>query len=462
MFSSLYSMLPQSKTYLLHGGFSPKAAAYMLIGLFLAGVIGIQILSSFLHRHLPSHVVDCDHNHDEEAGLKHDEEMDDEPLESDNAHPPTMGYGPPMAEDIESFQHGNENTPLLALPDGLNVSKQRTSSAPETTSGKPPTENGFVTAPSSRKPSLLPRGLTRSFARLVRPETKCDENGPCMGYSDPCGGECFKVLQKRGGLLPPSSDALSRSASLRQLNQPALDAESPEYRQRSQSHADLPSSRADSRSATRIPQSRSRSSTHHYHHANHERGPVRKQQGQEYATDSTHSGKAEHHHHVPTNAFLSIGLQTSLAIALHKAPEGFITYATNHVNPTLGFSVFMALLIHNITEGFAMSLPLYLALGSRVQAIVWSSVLGGISQPLGAGIAELWFRVAAHRGGRGAGEGPSEAVYGGMFAVTAGIMTSVALNLFSESLQLSHNRATCITFAFLGMAILGLTSALTA
>ena len=155
---------------------------------------------------------------------------------------------------------------------------------------------------------------------------------------------------------------------------------------------------------------------------------------------------------------MSIGLQTSLAIALHKAPEGFITYATNHANPQLGFAVFMALFIHNITEGFAMSLPLFLALGSRIKAIAWSSFLGGVSQPLGAGIAALWFKLAK-RSSFGA---PTEEVYGGMFAVTSGVMTSVALSLFSESLQLSHNRGTCIAFAFLGMGILGFSSALTA
>jgi zinc transporter ZupT len=117
---------------------------------------------------------------------------------------------------------------------------------------------------------------------------------------------------------------------------------------------------------------------------------------------------------VPTNAFLSIGLQTSLAIALHKLPEGFITYATNHANPELGVSVFLALFIHNITEGFAMALPLYLAIGSRLQAIVWSVLLGGVSQPLGAGIAALWLKLA----GNGTSGDMGEGVYGGMFAVT--------------------------------------------
>jgi ZIP family zinc transporter len=158
---------------------------------------------------------------------------------------------------------------------------------------------------------------------------------------------------------------------------------------------------------------------------------------------------------------MSIGLQTSIAIALHKLPEGFITYATNHASPSLGFSVFMALFIHNITEGFAMALPLYLALQSRPRAILWSSLLGGISQPAGAGVAALWFWIAG-RTGDGDSGGPGYAVYGGMFAVTAGIMTSVALQLFVEGLGMAHRKDVCVASAMCGMALLGVSQALTA
>jgi len=165
--------------------------------------------------------------------------------------------------------------------------------------------------------------------------------------------------------------------------------------------------------------------------------------------------EAQHHHHVPANAFLSIGLQTSIAIALHKFPEGFITYATNHANPALGFNVFMALFVHNITEGFAMALPLFMALGSRWRAMVWSALLGGLSQPFGAGVAALWFKLAKRNN-----MSPNSVAYACLFAVTSGIMVSVALQLFVESLSLNHNRNLCIFFGFLGMALLGLSNAL--
>lgn len=154
---------------------------------------------------------------------------------------------------------------------------------------------------------------------------------------------------------------------------------------------------------------------------------------------------------------MSIGLQTCIAIALHKIPEGFITYATNHANPSLGFSVFMALFIHNISEGFALALPLYLALESRGWAMFWASLLGGVTQPFGAAIAAAWFKIAGHDGHQ-----PGSVVYGCMFAITAGIMASVALQLYAESLTLNHNRNLCIGFGFIGMAIMGASNALTA
>ena len=49
-----------------------------------------------------------------------------------------------------------------------------------------------------------------------------------------------------------------------------------------------------------------------------------------------------------------------------------------------------------------------------------------------------------------------------MFAITAGIMAYVALSLFKEGLELSHNRNACLGFAFVGMGVLGMSSALTA
>lgn len=444
-------MLPKSKDYLVEAGFSPMAASYMLIGLFLAGVFGIQLLSSLLHRFMPSHVVDCDHTHDEEDDGEEQDEMEEHHDEHEHNYSngiPAVNFKAPTDD---------EETPLLSRMTSISPPKQRTSSAPPQEASDRQSDHSFKTAPSSRRPSYMPRSLTRTFTKLTAPRRPCDETGPCKGFSDPCGQDCFKGVNRRASI---TTGVLSRQSTFRGFpdmrNVPSM-PERNEHGSESHSPDGNGRSRSTGNGHAVPPGPRSRSATHHYHHPPHEHGDPVKQDGRESV--KSHSVGNEHHHHVPTNAFMAIGLQTSIAIALHKAPEGFITYATNHANPTLGFAVFMALFIHNITEGFALALPLYLALGSRLKAMFWAAVLGGLSQPIGAGVAALWFKLAKDHSSFGE---PDKGIYGGMFAVTAGVMTSVALTLFSESLSLSHNKHICIGFAFLGMGILGVSFALTA
>lgn len=448
-------MLPSAKHYLTSGGFSPRPASYLLIALFLAGVVGIQLLSRTLHHFIPTHIVDCDHTHEDGVEGQGQDEMGEEHYhEHDSSR--TLDQPPPKL--TFSTDEDDEETPLLSRDISVSPPKRRHISAPEGTETHQQFSNGFMTAATSRKQSMVPQSLKRTLSKLTSPKVACDETGPCKGFSDPCGQDCFKAVTRRGSILPTSAPPRQTTFA---KTPTAFSSLRSTLEERNEVEETTARPRAMSGEPGRPPCQRTRSATHHYHHPMTEHtNPTKKDVPRSDSNASSRSDqKAEHHHHVPTNAFLSIGLQTSIAIALHKAPEGFITYATNHANPKLGFAVFMALFIHNITEGFAMALPLYLALQSRTKAIIWSSFLGGVSQPLGAGIAAIWFKMAKGTDGHG---NPSEAVYGCMFAITAGVMASVALQLFSESLGLTHNKSVCIGFAFLGMGILGVSSALTA
>ena len=450
-------MLPSSKTNLILGGFSPRAAAYTLIGCFLGGVVGIQILSRLLHHYIPSHVVDCDHTHEDQEAHEHEE--------SHARHSHSNGH------PHKHHSHDSEDTPLLSRDDyDLKPDKgRRSQSANVETTQRP--DAPLLTAPNPRRPSLQTRLTSRVSTFVSRAKASCDESGPCYGYSDPCGQECFKAITRnptRAFTRVPSSVAVRHPTLRRSATTPYSHATQAPLEGLHEESDLIPSNSMDRTGSNHSHKAVSRGRSNHQPGLPFPNGTGRlstsdgdleggsQKRGLSSSADPTDPSQA-HHHHVPTNAFLSIGLQTSIAIALHKLPEGFITYATNHANPTLGFAVFMALFIHNITEGFAMALPLYLALGSRWKAMFWSSLLGGISQPLGAGIAALWFHVA----GRG-DMAPGKKVYGCMFAVTAGVMTSVALQLFSESLSLTHNRNLCVAFAFIGMGILGFSFALTA
>jgi zinc transporter, ZIP family len=411
LFSALYNMLPSAKKSLIRGGLSEKAASWALIGLFLGGAVGIQLLSRVMHHYLPSHVVDCDHSHGEGSELSSCDEDESQPTDDH----PDLG---------QSNKYGSNST-FDARVGLIQKLSQRTSSDPSSSN-----------RPSLGSPTTLPRQWT---GLLSTSKQYCDENGQCHGYSDPCSLDCFKNMQERS----TGSQRVHRPNPPRILTTPQTAPTANEYTpliRNLDEESTLYPSKTPSRSPPSLNDRRHHSSDHH-----------------SYSGDSHHLDSQSHHHHVPNNAFLSIGLQTSLAIALHKLPEGFITYATNHANPRLGTTIFLSLFIHNITEGFALALPLYLALHSRLQAILWSTLLGGVSQPLGAGVAALWFHIAGQNG-----MVPGEAVYGGLFSVTAGIMASVALQLFEESMDLTHNRGLCMVFAFIGMGILGISSALTA
>ena len=454
-------MLPSAQEYLNEGGLDPSAAAWVTIGCFLGGVIGIQVFSGLLHRFIPSHVVDCDHSHEDKEG---DDESSLETI-AGSSH----AY---KSDDLTT-----ESTPLISHsePDLKGPSNSQPRMA--VIEGSQRLDAPYTTAPSTRRPTLQDRLTTRVSTFVAGVKHICDESGPCYGYTEPCGNQCLKSVSKSPTRVstrnfgrssnagPPLQHSLLRAATTfrgrpKNLRRRTYDEETPNISPSatffehstpcgdSHDHDNSPS-REDLRNG--------RSSTRYVLEDELTNGHATSHWHISAASGAISGGETVHHHHVPENAFLAIGLQTSIAIALHKLPEGFITYATNHANSKLGFAVFMALFIHNITEGFAMALPLYLAIGSRWKAMFWSSLLGGVSQPMGAGVAALWFHLA----GRG-DMAPGDTVYGCMFSITSGIMASVALQLFSESLSLTHNRNICTTFAFIGMGFLGASHALTA
>ncbi|KAI1777606.1 ZIP zinc transporter-domain-containing protein [Hypoxylon cercidicola] len=454
LFMSLYSMLPESKDYLKKGGYSDQTAGFIMMACFVGGFVGIQILSRLFHQLLPSHVVDCDHSHDELAvdSHTHTNGFSRRPsshihgigrLHSIHAH-----FDNPKPHGTENG-HADENTPLLTREFSNDTHRPRALRRAETVSPADITPHSAMRRPHSRttterRPSMLQKRVM-SFVKDTKPN--CDSAGPCFGYSDPCGQECFKHVSSRSGLLSRVSTNLSR-VSTNLSRTPNVDHGEPRIDTVDEDH-DHNHDHHDHSSVVSPTSRMSRVQSHDI--------PCEHDEDCDTEAEGPDDIEAQHHHHVAENAFLSIGLQTSVAIALHKFPEGFITYATNHANPSLGFNVFMALFVHNISEGFALALPLYMALHSRAKAMLWSSVLGGLSQPLGASIAVLWFKLAQHTNLE-----PDAVAYGCLFAITAGIMASVALQLFVESLSLNHNQNLSILFAFLGMTLLGVSNAFTA
>lgn len=82
----------------------------------------------------------------------------------------------------------------------------------------------------------------------------------------------------------------------------------------------------------------------------------------------------------------------------------------------MGIFTVLAIAIHNIPEGIAVSVPIYQATGSKIKAFRYS-FLSGLSEPLGALIGWLILKPIM-----------SDTVFGILFAGVAGIMVFISFD----------------------------------
>jgi ZIP family zinc transporter len=118
-----------------------------------------------------------------------------------------------------------------------------------------------------------------------------------------------------------------------------------------------------------------------------------------------------------------MGLFTALAIAIHNFPEGLATFLAALQDPAVGIAIAVAIALHNIPEGISVSVPIFYATGNRKKAFVYS-LLSGLSEPLGAGIAYVLLRLVM---GSGTNVFPPQ-VMGVLFSGVAGIMVYIGLD----------------------------------
>ncbi len=141
---------------------------------------------------------------------------------------------------------------------------------------------------------------------------------------------------------------------------------------------------------------------------------------------------------------MKVGLLTATAIGVHNFPEGAATFLANMGDARGGVAVAVAVAIHNVPEGIAVSVPVYLATGSRKRAF-WVSALSGLSEPLGALLAYGILKGFL-----------SSSLTGVAFASVAGIMVFISLD---ELLPLAREfgRGHLALYSWIiGMAIMAL------
>lgn len=190
------------------------------------------------------------------------------------------------------------------------------------------------------------------------------------------------------------------------------------------------------------------------------------------ASSHNHRGSVDHHHHhvtLPISRLFLIGIQTALAITLHKFPEGFITYVTSETNPELGITIFLSLLLHNFTEGFSICLPLYYSFESgmskypKLKAGLISGVLAGLSQPLGALVGWVFLRLNHINPSNG---GIIDAknldfIFGIIMAITSGFLTVVGLSMYGSAVSFGGSVNFVMIWCVIGIILIGLSTAFT-
>mmetsp|Transcript_34621 Transcript_34621/g.111227 ORF Transcript_34621/g.111227 Transcript_34621/m.111227 type:complete len:325 (+) Transcript_34621:1771-2745(+) len=141
---------------------------------------------------------------------------------------------------------------------------------------------------------------------------------------------------------------------------------------------------------------------------------------------------------------LAMAVVISAAIALHNIPEGMATYVASFHSVSSGLPLAAAIAVHNIPEGLAVAMPVYHATGSRARAVALGS-LSGMSEPFGALLASLV-----------ANEHSSTGAFGGMFGLTAGMMTYVCMSELLPSAYAERGvpRSRVVAAFFAGAAVM--------
>ncbi len=111
-----------------------------------------------------------------------------------------------------------------------------------------------------------------------------------------------------------------------------------------------------------------------------------------------------------------IGIMAAIAITAHNFPEGMATFFATLDNPAIGAPLAAAIAIHNIPEGVSIAIPVYYATGSRKKAIA-ACAISAVAEPLGALLGYAVLQPFL-----------SQAVYGWIFGIIAGVMVFLALD----------------------------------
>ncbi|GME81286.1 unnamed protein product [Ambrosiozyma monospora] len=459
--TSFYKLLPNAWKY-LHKATNLKADPHLgracLFTFFFMGVLGCTLLNYVIHFMTSESVVHCvheggDHEHDHgESEHYHNDSASHDHHAHNGLKGESVNSGSEITNDTSSSTlDSNENTPLIPLSTSNQLQKQQSQhQSPEQLAKK--------------KVSLVDISL-----KAIKGQTM---EGDCLGDMDGCSPiiicrhqlqshtelhycsipstENLLFIDKDNQLINKKGDLCSRFPDI-EVTSPLLydHSNTPDANNTLQAHINSIDESLDASNQLPLQDFHSidsQSMSEHNHLLHHHSSP-----------EDLEANKDLHHHHIqtPLSRLLSIGVQTILAITLHKFPEGFIMYSTAQADPELGLSIFLSMFIHNFVEGFTMTLPLYVALDSRIKALLISAALGAFAQPVGALIGWYFFR-----GNFDMTDDSNLILIGALVAVTAGFLSYISFQMFASAIGFGGKQEKVMKWMFIGIFLIGLSEIL--
>lgn len=497
LFTSLYKLLPEGLVYFKNSTQlkdSPRLAQLTVILAYFAGIIICASINAIIHSLTSQSVVHC--VHDSAPGHHHNHDEYEQQEAHGHSHANLFGSYGGMGEtsvkdtkstkpkDIEQQQEINSKDVINPQSEASSNGNTITDETTPLVDSEDPTPPRTITdpCPLTRSQSYQAAvSRSQSFIDLTQWTIRKKKSiGKCLGYSsvDCCEDCCNKTdtsdLKDVYDYVDPHTgthrnDRLSQAGSIYSS-----------YRNNpygSRNHSPVVGAARSTTSVNQIIPEEDDidfSPTDQHEHYHHQQNSNDVDISDQYDNNNNNNGdnadlesnlSAEyHHHHVSTrySHLFSIGLQTAFAISVHKIPEGILTFATSHANKDLGFSVFVALAIHNFSEGFTIAFPLFLALKSRGIAFLAAFVLGGLSQPFGALIAWIFFHYHPSDGNDNGTTSKPDFVFGMIVSVTAGFLSIIGLQMYGTAISFGGQQRLTMLCAFAGIAFIGLGYSLTA
>lgn len=468
--TSLYRLLPEAMNYIEHSidksesesndNSKLKKVQFHLILSYIAGIIICVLFNVILHYFTSESVVHCNHGGDVNVKDNHphtheeEEEYDIPQLDYFNQH-----HNHITDDQIETTESSspkckclNDNT-LQESPTTTNKKKKSvTSTTPEPLTTTEIEERARLdeSTPLIRKPSLKTK--TSLLRYIMATSSDCCSDGECKGYSSAelCTFHCSHQNHHEPDCNPLTHH---HHHHLHYCEIPEFDSYQGIIKGDTSSHSSNSNNNHNGTTAAlstanmTTTVSLSRRMTHETH-------------------------EVDHHHHVnsPLSRLLLIGIETVLAITLHKFPEGFVTFITSETDPELGLSIFLSLIFHNFTEGFSMCLPLYYSFSSqrhnphwaKLKAVSISGFLGGMSQPIGAlmGYFFLMYNQDKYGGNKPIDIQMLNYIFGITLALTSGFLTVIALSMYGSAVSFGGSLNFVMTWCIFGIIVISLSSLL--